>query len=150
MSSDGRLYVGGGKRTWSTAAPKDYSLDRVSFTGKAPFEIREIHAAKDGFDLSFTKSLKKEEAEDTQNYLVKQFTYKYHKDYGSPEYDHFGKVGATEIKIIAATQTSPVSVHLKLDGLKTGYVTAFNLAVPSSSEESLWHDTAFYTLNEIP
>jgi len=150
MSRDGRLYVGGGKRTWSTAAPKDYSLDRVSFTGKQPFELRDIHATTDGFDLTFTKPLKKEDAEDSQNYLVKQFTYKYHKDYGSPEYDHSGKVGATEIKIESIRQTSPAAVHLKLTGLKTGFVTSFTLALTSSADETLWHDTAFYTLNQIP
>ncbi|MGZ8919973.1 MAG: PQQ-dependent sugar dehydrogenase, partial [Limisphaerales bacterium] len=47
MGADGKLYVGGGKRTWSTAAPKEYSLERVSFTGKMPFEVSEVRALKD-------------------------------------------------------------------------------------------------------
>jgi len=150
MGEDGHLYVGGGKRTWSTAAPKDYSLDRVSFTGSVPFEIQTLHAVTDGFELTFTKPVKKEDAEDVENYLVKQFTYKYQKDYGSPEYDQSGKVGATEIKIVSATRTTPEKVHLKLSGLKTGFVTAFTLVLSSEADESLWHDTAYYTLNEIP
>ncbi|NJM54939.1 MAG: hypothetical protein HC841_02555 [Verrucomicrobiae bacterium] len=38
---DGRLYVGGVKNAaWSAVAPKNWSLDRVSFTGKVPFEVK--------------------------------------------------------------------------------------------------------------
>ncbi|HTG44751.1 MAG TPA: hypothetical protein VK633_09490, partial [Verrucomicrobiae bacterium] len=51
MGLDGKLYVGGGKRTWSTAAPKEYSLDRVAYTGTLPFEVQEVRATPTGFDL---------------------------------------------------------------------------------------------------
>lgn len=151
MGVDGKLYVGGGKRTWSTAAPKEYSLDRVSFAGKVPFEVSEVHALSDGFELRFTKALEVEVAKDPENYLVKQFTYKYHEDYGSPEFDHEGKVGATEIKVESATVSEDgKAVRLGMSGLRAGFVTSFQLAVNSAEDEDLRHNSFYYTLNEQP
>ena len=148
---DGKLYVGGGKRTWSTAAPKEFSLERVSYTGKLPFEVAEVHALNDGFELRFTKPLEAEPAKDPENYLVKQFTYKYHEDYGSPEFDHEGKAGATETPVskieLSADQKS---VRLKIPTLKTGFVTSFQLAVNSAEDEDPRHDQFYYTLNQQP
>src|SRR5262249_16349817 len=34
LGPDGKLYVGGCRRAWPTPAPQEYSLDRVSFTGR--------------------------------------------------------------------------------------------------------------------
>jgi glucose/arabinose dehydrogenase len=148
---DGKLYVGGGKRTWSTAAPKEFSLDRVSFTGKVPFEVAEVRAVKDGFELRFTKPLEAAPAKDAENYLVKQFTYEYHEEYGSPEFDHEGKPGATETAVAKVQlSTDQKSVRLTIPKLKTGFVTAFQLAVNSAEDEDLRHDQFYYTLNQIP
>src|SRR5262249_16535496 len=71
IGPDGKLYVGGGKRTWSTAAPKEWSLDRVVFTGKEPFEVKEVHATSSGFELNFTKPVEKTSGSEPANYLVK-------------------------------------------------------------------------------
>ena len=151
MGADGRLYVGGGKRTWSTAAPKEYSLDRVNFTGQMPFEVSEVRATKDGFELHFTKPLELDPARDAENYLVKQFTYKYHEDYGSPEFDHDGKVGATEVKVENADVSKDGRiVRLRIPGVKIGYVTSFQLAVNSADDQDLRNDSFYYTLNEQP
>ncbi len=151
FGSDGKLYVGGGKRTWSTAAPKEYSLERVSYTGKVPFEVAEVRALKDGFELRFTKPLEAEPAKDPENYLVKQFTYEYHEAYGSPEFDHNGKEGATETPVAKAELSKDQkTVRLRIPTLKTGFVTSFQLAVNSTEDEDPWHDQFFYTLNNRP
>jgi hypothetical protein len=151
FGSDGKLYVGGGKRTWSTAAPKEYSLDRVSFTGEVPFEVSEVRALRDGFELRFTKALETGPARNVENYLVKQFTYRYHEDYGSPEFDHAGKVGATEVVVESAEVSKDGKmVLLRVPGMKAGYVTSFQLAVNSVEDEDLRHDSFYYTLNEQP
>ncbi len=151
MGADGKLYVGGGKRTWSNAAPKEYSLDRVSFTGKIPFEVAEVRATKEGFQLAFTQPLESEPALDPENYLVKQFTYKYHQDYGSPEFDHSGKAGATETPVTQVRLSRDRrSVLLTLPALKAGFVTSFQLAINSEADEDLRNDIFYYTLNQIP
>ncbi|MBM3834349.1 MAG: hypothetical protein FJ403_13985 [Verrucomicrobia bacterium] len=53
---DGKLYAGGLRMGhWTSIAPQPHSLDRVAFTGKTPFEIRDVHAQPDGFALTFTQ-----------------------------------------------------------------------------------------------
>jgi glucose/arabinose dehydrogenase len=151
MGPDGKLYVGGGKRTWSTAAPKEFSLDRVSFTGKTPFEAQAVRARKDGFDLVFTKPVDQKSAGDVGNYVVKQFTYKYQPEYGSPEFDHNGKVGATETPVTKIQILDDgVTVRLTIPTLRTGFVTSFQVAVSSAEDEDLRNETFYYTLNARP
>ena len=78
----------------------------------------------------------------------RQFTYKYHADYGSDEFDHEGKPGGTELPVEAATlRPDRKSVHLKIPGLQTGFVTSFRLDVASAEDEELRTDTFYYTLN---
>lgn len=151
LGADGKLYVGGGKRTWSNAAPKEFSLDRVTFSGKVPFEVSEVRVIKGGFELRFTKPLESEPARDPENYLIKQFNYKYHADYGSPELDHAGKTGVTETPAASVKLSDDRRmVRLSIPALKVGYVTAFQLAVNSEDGEDLRNDTFHYTLNNLP
>src|SRR5213592_4819978 len=153
MGPDGKLYVGGCKRAWSTAAPMDYSLERVSFTGATPFEVKEVHARRDGLELTFSKPVDPVAAGDMENYAVSQFTYKYSGSYGSPEIDHLGKENSsTPINVAAARVAADrLKVTLSLNDLRAGYVTAVRMAdVTSSAGESLWHDTFYYSLIRIP
>lgn len=148
---DGKLYAGGGKRTWSTAAPKEYSLERVKFLGKSPFAVQEARALSDGFELLFTEAVDKAAASEAANYLVKQFNYRYHADYGSPEYDHQGKPGATELPVkLAVVGENGKAVRLRIPGLRPGYVTSFNLSVASETGQELREDLFYYTLIERP
>jgi glucose/arabinose dehydrogenase len=152
---DAKLYVGGCKGGhWSGAVgPKNYSLDRVCFTGKVPFEIQEVHAKSNGFELMFTKPVEAASAGSVTNYDVTQFTFQYHQKYGSPQIDQEGKEkSATQIKVVnAKVSDDHLKVQLVLEGLKAGYVTSISaLDVMSAENDTLWHDTLFYTLNNFP
>jgi len=153
LGPDGKLYVGGCKRAWSTAAPMEYSLERVSFTGRAPFEVREVHAMRDGLELIFTKPVDTTAATRTENYAVRQFSYKYSGSYGSPEIDHDGRENSsTPIEVgKAGVSSDRLKVRLWLNGWRAGYVTAVRIVgVTSSAGQGLWHDTFYYTLNRLP
>lgn len=154
MGSDGKLYAGGLKnRAWAASAPKDASLDRVSFTGKTPFEVKEVRAAADGFELIFTEPADRETAGNVENYFVSQYTYEYHQAYGSPEMDHEGNPNsATEIEVLQASVSDDgLRVRLVLNGSKAGFVSAVQLLdIESANGEPIWHDTFYYTLNQIP
>jgi len=151
---DGKLYVGGLKnRAWAAVAPKDYSIDRVSWTGKAPFEVKEVHARPDGFELTFTQPVDASAAGNADSYDVAQYRYEYHEKYGSPEFDQDGKENSsTPIKVTGAKVAGDnLSVQLKLEGWKPGFVTLVRgLDVKSAEGKKLWHDTFWYTLNSIP
>ena len=153
MGPDGKLYVGGCKRAWSTAAPMEYSLERVSFTGWTPFEVKEVHAKRDGLDLIFTEPVEATTGTNTENYAASQFTYEYSGSYGSPEIDHEGrKNSSTPIEVAqAALSAERMRVSLSLKGWRAGYVTAVRMVgVRSAAGRGLWHDTFYYTLNHVP
>jgi len=151
---DGKLYVGGVKNAaWSAVAPKNWSLDRVSFTGNVPFEVKAVRAKPDGFELEFTRAVDRESAGDAGNYDVAQYRYEYHQAYGSPEFDFDGKPNsASEVRVAAASVSGDgLRVQLKLNGWRARYVTQFRLLdVADSEAKPLLNDTFHYTLNRIP
>lgn len=152
---DGKLYVGGCQApvSWKAVAPLDFALERISYTGKLPFEVKDVHALRDGFELTFTQPVEAKAATDPESYGVTQYGYKYHAKYGSPELDHDGKENAATVIKIAGATVSPdkLKVRLKLEGWKTGYVTMVrSLDVKNAAGESLVNDTFWYTLNQLP
>src|SRR5262245_50877315 len=52
---DRSLYVGGTNRGWGSRGPQTFAVERLAWTGKVPFEIREMRARPDGFELTFTQ-----------------------------------------------------------------------------------------------
>ena len=125
---------------------KSNILERLDWTGKTPFEIKEITAAPDGFDLYFTKKVDPKVAADPASYSLDTFTHIYQGGYGSPEVDQ------TTPTVKAATVSDDgFAVHLTVDGLVQGHVHNFDIApVRSADGESPLHRHAHYTLNEIP
>ena len=150
---DGKLYVGELRRGWASSGPQESALERLSFSGRAPFEVREVRVRPDGFELTFTEPFDPSSAADPQNWDVSQFNYKFHATYGSPEVNHEGKENsATPIHVDAAQVSGDHRrLRLKLSGWKEGYVTMVrSKTVKSAHGTALWHDTFYYTLNQIP
>ncbi len=154
FADDGQLYVGGCKnRAWAALGPYESSLDRVSWTGKTPFEVKAVQAKPDGFELTFTQPVDKGLASDPEAYDVAQYNYDYHQAYGSKEYDHDGKEdSATAIDVTKAEVSGDgLKVRLRLKGWKPRYVTMIRpYDVENAEGDTLWNDTFYYTLNAIP
>jgi len=152
---DGKLYVGGCQApiSWKAVAPLDFALERISYTGKLPFEVKAVHALRDGFELTFTQPVEAKAAADPESYDVTQYGLKYHSKYGSPEFDHDGKENAATVIKVAAATVSPdkLKVRLKLEGWKPGYVTMVrSLDVKNAAGDNLVNDAFWYTLNQFP
>lgn len=155
FGADGRLYVGGCKGAhWASAlGPKDDSLDRVSWTGQVPFEVKEVRARADSFELVFTQPVEATLAGNAASYEVAQFTYHHHQPYGSPEFDHDGRENsATPIKVARAEVSADrLRVTLQLEGQRAGYVTQFACGGVTNAEGlPLRHGAFYYTLNQVP
>lgn len=146
MDKSGALFVGGTNRGWGSRGTKDFALERLNWTGKVPFEIHEMHATPDGFELTFTKPVDPKTAGDVKSYAMKTFTYIYQADYGSPEVD------ATEPTILRAdVAPDNKSVKLVVQSLQEGHVHRLeSKGVRSADKEPLLHAEAYYTLNYIP
>ena len=143
---DGSLFAGGTSRGWGSRGNKPFSIERLVWTGKVPFEVHEMRARPDGFELTFTRPVDPATAGKLESYALKTYTYVYRADYGSPEVDQ------TTPKITkAAAGKDGKCVRLIVEGLQEGHVHDLALAgVRSADGQSLLHPQAYYTLNSIP
>jgi glucose/arabinose dehydrogenase len=146
FAPDGSLFTGGTNRGWGSVGKNNFSLERVDWTGKVPFEILEMRAARDGFVLTFTQEIDDKTAADLSSYDMDCYTYIYQSSYGSPVVDK------TKPTITSATVSADKkSVHLMVGGIVKGNVHELKLpGVKNSAGENLLHPIAYYTLNEIP
>src|SRR5437868_2440190 len=87
FAPDGSLFVTGTNRGWGSIGREQYALERLVWTGKVPFEMHEMHARHDGFELTFTAAVDPETASDPEIYQMSTYTHIYQKTYGSPEVD---------------------------------------------------------------
>jgi hypothetical protein len=143
---DGSLYVGMTNRGWSSLGNRAYGLVRVRWNGETPFEIKEMRAKPDGFELEFTQVVDFEKASDARSYRMNNYTYLYSRAYGSDELDKNENL-ITE----AIVSDDRMSVYLKVEGLKPLYVHEVHAeGVANLNGESLLHASAYYTLNRIP
>ena len=146
MAENGSMFVGGTNRGWGSVGTKPYALERLDWTGKVPFEILEMRAKSDGFELQFTRPVDTKTATDVGSYKLSTYTYIYQSSYGSPEVDHTTPV-IKEIKTI-----DPSTVRLYIDGLQIGHVHELHVEGVRSAKDSfpLLHPVAYYTLNYLP
>lgn len=146
FGKDGSMFVGMTNRGWGSLGRRPWGVQRVVYTGVMPFEIHEMRAKPDGFVLTFTKPVDPVTAGNPANYAMESFTYQRHEEYGSPEIDRQSLSIST-----ADVATDGVSVRLRIDGLRTGYVHELALSdVQSAEGDALLHRKAYYTLNVIP
>ncbi|MES2738011.1 MAG: hypothetical protein V4672_16935 [Verrucomicrobiota bacterium] len=146
MDAEGHLYTGGSDRGWGARGGKPFCFEKLEWTGKLPFEIHEMRATPDGFELTFTEPVDAKSAGDVASYSMREFTYAYREDYGGPEVDEIlPKI--TSAKVSADGK----SVRLTLTPLTQGHVHELHLdGVKNAKSQPLLHSVAYYTLNEIP
>ncbi len=146
FSPSGPLFVGGTDRGWGSRGGKPYALQRLDWTGQVPFEIHEMHAKADGFELTFTQPVDPKTAGDIGSYEVETYTYIYQSSYGSPEVD------PTKPKILSVNVAADGrSVRLVLDQVAEGHIHELHLpGVKNKKGQPLLHDVGYYTMNQIP
>ncbi|MDA1050059.1 MAG: hypothetical protein O3C40_06215 [Planctomycetota bacterium] len=144
--TDNGMFVGGTNRGWGSRGNKPYSLDRLVWTGEVPFEVHEMRAKLDGFELTFTHEVDPKSAADVASYELQTYAYIYQASYGSPEVDH---TNPTITRVVAAPDNR--SIRLFVDGLQEGHVHELHMTgVRSAAGLPLLHDVGYYTLNYIP
>jgi hypothetical protein len=146
LSEQGVMYVGGTNRGWGSRGSKPFALERLSWTGQVPFEIAEMRARPDGFELLLTQPADRETASRVTSYSMSTFTYIYQSNYGSPEVD------ATAARITAAELSADqMRIRLRIDGLQEGHVHELHAdGIRSREQQPLLHAAAYYTLNYLP
>jgi hypothetical protein len=118
----------------------------MRWTGKVPFEVHEMRAKPDGFELTFTEPADPKTAGDVKSYQLKTYTYIFQGDYGSPEVDQTNP-NITKVEVAGDNN----SVRLYVDKLQRGHI--HELAIPGVKNTAglpLLHNVGYYTLNNIP
>lgn len=143
---DGSMFVGQTNRGWGSTGGKPYGLERLAWTGKTPFEIHEMRARPDGFELTFTQPVDPRTAGDVASYSMQSWTYHYHSAYGCKPIDPH------PLKVTQATVTDDRrSVRLMVNGIQPGYIHELRApGIRNGDDLPLLHDEAYYTLNQIP
>lgn len=146
FNEEGQMFVGLTNRGWSSLGSSAYGLQRLVWTGKVPFEIKEMRAKPDGFELEFTRPVDMESAMNLKSYRMKNYTYLLQAKYGSPEI----LTQKNSIQDVSVSDDG-LTVRLTVDGMRQGYVhelTCINLK--SRQGDTLLHPNGYYTLNRIP
>jgi len=143
---DGSLFAGMTSRGWSSTGQQLYSLQRLAWTGKLPFEMKTVRAMPDGFEIEYTMPVDKDIASNPDSYKVTGFNYKYHASYGSPV------INAKQCPIRGIVVSDDgLKARLVIDSLRLGYIHEIVAeGVKAKNGKSLLHNTGYYTLNAIP
>ena len=143
---DGSMFAGQTNRGWGSSGGKPYGLQRIIWTGKVPFEIHEMRAKSNGFELTFTKKINAKTAANLDSYRMKTWTYHLHNNYGCKPIDtHDLKITKVEVG------KDNKSVRLYVDRMQPGYVCEVRTpGLRSSDGVPVLHDIGYYTLNAIP
>ena len=147
QGTDGSMFVGLTNRGWSSLGPASHGLQRLVWTGKTPFEIREMRARQDGFELVFTKPVDRATASRLDSYSLRSYSYLFHSTYGSDE------IQPRELAVRAATVSGDgLRVELKVTGLRELFVHELvaHGVRDAIENQPLLHAEAYYTLNRIP
>ncbi|MCW9706366.1 DUF7133 domain-containing protein [Fodinibius salsisoli] len=141
FSPNGDLWVGQTDHGW----PGDQGIQKISWNGKVPMEVKKMSLTKEGFELTFTKPVNAQVANNPENYHFERYYYKYNQAYGSDRY------GIETIKVTdAKVADDDKSVRLTLEKLDTGFIYDLQLKEFASGKgEALVHNRLFYTLNYL-
>ena len=146
FTPQGDLLVGGTNRGWPVRGPRAFALQRLDWTGRTPFEIKQINAKHNGFLVTFTQPVDRAIAANPDSYAMTTYTHIYQQGYGSPEVDH-----TTPRVVKSEVSGDGLRAYLTIEGIVQGHVHEFDLQRMRSAEgNKLVHVNAYYTLNEIP
>ena len=138
-SPDGKqLYVGQTVRGWGKPSE---GIQRLSFTGKTPFDVEQIKLTKTGFELSTTLPVANlDEAEIS----IKSFHYQDSHKYGG------GQLDKKNIPLTKTTNTGDKAFSIDLESLQAGkvyHIAIKNLKAKDGSK--LYNENFYYTANQL-
>jgi glucose/arabinose dehydrogenase len=138
---DGSLWVG---QTLHEPWVGSSGLQRISWTGKLPFDVKMMTLTETGFRLTFTKPVDAASASDPGHYHFERYFYNYQGLYGSK------KFGLTPVPVDSVTVAEDgLSVSLTL-GLKAWHLYDLTLTgVQSRDGEKPMSPWMVYTLNRL-
>ncbi len=141
FAPDGSLWVGQTDHGWAG----DQGLQRITWTGKVPLDVQEMHLTKTGFDLTFTRPLETASASLAASYPAQRYYYEYHAAYGSPQFD----LAPIEPKSVTLSEDR-TKVTLEFDPLVAWRIYQLDLqALKAEDGAPIANPLVVYTLNQL-
>ncbi|MGB3467871.1 MAG: family 16 glycoside hydrolase, partial [Cyclobacteriaceae bacterium] len=147
---DGKSIIIGGVGStgnWGHAGKLWFGLQRLTYNNKPVFDMQEVRARSNGFEIEFTEPIKEGQYITAEDFKIQQWFYKPTEDYGGPKLD----LEDMPVKNFYLSDDRK-KVFLELPDIKENHVVYFRIVRPfvSESDLSLWTTEAWYTLNKIP
>jgi glucose/arabinose dehydrogenase len=141
FAPDGSLWTCSSERR--NGWPGATGIQRISWTGKTPLDISEMHLTKTGFEMVTTKPLNPATITADTAWKARRYYYQYHESYGSPQVDvHDVKV--TNVNVSQDRKRFTFDV----DTIEPGFIYEFSLSgVKAEDGEPLLNTLIAYTLN---
>ena len=141
FAPDGSLWVGQTDHGWAG----DKGIQRISWTGKMPLDVKEMHLTKTGFEMTFTRPVEPSAAGNPETYKVRHYYYEYHARYGSPEMD-----SQEEVPKSAVLSDDRTKVTLEFGAMVAWRVYEFHLnALKGDDGAEIANPLVAYTLNHL-
>jgi glucose/arabinose dehydrogenase len=142
FSPDGtQLYTGQTVRGWGTPAE---GLQRITFNGDMPCDVKAISLTKGGFVLTFTKPLDLVSGARASSYKAKSYWYRYSPQYGSPQMEEKAlNVGGLSLS------ADGVSATMNVDGLQPNRIVQFDLDLTAADGSRIRQPVVCYTINRL-
>lgn len=146
---DGALYVGGigSSGNWSQYQKQWFGLQKIKHTGKLTFEMLAVRAKANGLEIEFTEPVGQKYGNDASYYELQQWQYVPTMNYGGP------KIDLENLTIESINfSLNRKKVFLEISNLKDHRVQAIALTKPvySKTNQSIWANVGWYTMNNLP
>lgn len=146
---DGALYVGGVGSTgnWGQDGKLKYGLQRIAWQEGVYFDLLDMRAKSDGFELTFTSPLAEGSGWEPENWFVEDWKYVPTEQYGGPKVDE----RRLNVRAVSVSEDRR-HVSLQVDGLEADRVVHLRVVGPVTDDAGtkLWSTEAWYTLNRVP
>lgn len=148
---DGQLYTCG-LFGWSSNQTQPGGFYRVRFTGAEVNLPLQLKIQKDGIKITFTDPLDREAAEDSDNFAVEQWSYRWTRNYGSAHYsvENPKRKGQDEVEVWETTLgDDEKTVFLEIEDLEPVMQMQISYTLKSKSGKPI-KDTIWLTINQVP
>jgi mono/diheme cytochrome c family protein len=141
FAPDGSLYIG----LTSGWGAGTIGLQKVSWDGGVPAEVRSLQLTEAGFALKFTQPMDQATVHALASRGLRAFRYYYQVQYGSPPIDE-SVLPISDVQVSA----DGLSAELTVPGLKVGFVYEFDFErLRTQRGGSLANPIAYYTANRL-
>lgn len=135
------LYIGRTHLSWAGGE----GIGTLQPTGRTPFDILKMEITRNGFRFTFTRPLD-ETSSLAELWDGEEYTYHYHKTYGSPQVDK-SSIEVTKVEVSPDRKTAEV----ELASIKTDYVYEFRLdKLKAGDGNALLNPRIAYTVRSVP